>query len=171
MTQDPSTLYKLIVLYILKESRIPLTSSQVGEYVVDKGYTDFFTFQIALSELSESELIIQDQKQNRTYLTLTKDGEDTLELLKYRISTLIKDDIQTYLWQNHSAISNENAIQSKVTEISENVFCAELSAYDGQHEIISLKLNVPSRTIADNICKNWHNKSQDLFIKITQELY
>lgn len=171
MTQDPSTLYKLIILYILKEAKYPLTNSQVSEYVVGKGYTDFLTFQLSISELSETELITADKKQNRTYLSLTEEGLNTLECLKYRISSLIKEDIQTYLWQNQGTLSNDNAIQSKVTELDENRFSVELTASDGQDEIISIKLNVPSKTIADNICNNWNEKNQDLYIKITQELF
>lgn len=171
MTQDPSTLYKLIILFILKEAKYPLSSSQVSEYVVGKGYTDFLTFQLSISELSESALIETDKKQNRTYLSLTDEGANTLECLKYRISSLIKEDIQTYLWQNHRNLSNENAIQAKTVCISDDVYCAELTASDGKDEIISIKLNVPSKAIADNICRNWHEKNQELYIKITQELF
>ena len=47
------TLYKLIILYMLDKVDFPLTNSQISEFVLDKGYTDYFKLQQALSELAE----------------------------------------------------------------------------------------------------------------------
>ena len=43
------TLYKLIILYMLDKVDFPLTNSQISEFVLDKGYTDYFKLQQALS--------------------------------------------------------------------------------------------------------------------------
>ena len=51
------TLYKLIILYMLKKVDFPLTTSQISEFVLDKGYTSYFKLQEALSELAQSGLI------------------------------------------------------------------------------------------------------------------
>lgn len=45
MIADPATLYKLIILYILDHSEFPLTNSQLCEFLLDKGYTTYFTIQ------------------------------------------------------------------------------------------------------------------------------
>ena len=39
------TLYKLIILYMLDKVDFPLTNSQISEFVLDKGYTDYFKLQ------------------------------------------------------------------------------------------------------------------------------
>ena len=44
------TLYKLIILYMLDKVDFPLTNSQISEFVLDKGYTDYFKLQQALSD-------------------------------------------------------------------------------------------------------------------------
>ena len=36
------TLYKLIVLYMLDRVDFPLTTSQISEFILDKGYTTYF---------------------------------------------------------------------------------------------------------------------------------
>ena len=51
------TLYKLIILYMLDKVDFPLTNSQISEFVLDKGYTDYFKLQQALSELADGGLI------------------------------------------------------------------------------------------------------------------
>ena len=50
------TLYKLIILYMLDKVDFPLTNSQISEFVLDKGYTDYFKLQQALSELADGGL-------------------------------------------------------------------------------------------------------------------
>ena len=49
------TLYKLIILYMLDKVDFPLTNSQISEFVLDKGYTDYFKLQQALSERIHSQ--------------------------------------------------------------------------------------------------------------------
>ena len=51
---EPLTLYKLIILYMLKKIDFPLTNSQISEFILDKGYTTYFKLQQAISELIES---------------------------------------------------------------------------------------------------------------------
>ena len=45
---QPLTLYKLIVLYMLDRVDFPLSTSQISEFVLDKGYTTYFKLQQAL---------------------------------------------------------------------------------------------------------------------------
>ncbi len=51
------TLYKLIVLYMLQKVDFPLTTAQISEFILDQGYTTYFTLQEALSEMVDSDLI------------------------------------------------------------------------------------------------------------------
>ena len=60
------TLYKLIVLYMLDKVDFPLTTSQISEFILDKGYTTYFRLQETLSELTDSELLKIETTHNRT---------------------------------------------------------------------------------------------------------
>ena len=51
MTQDPLTLYKLIVLYMLDRVTFPLTKAQVGDFILEREYTNFLTLQQEIAEL------------------------------------------------------------------------------------------------------------------------
>ena len=53
---DSFALYKLIILYMLKKVDFPLTTAQISEFILDKGYTSFFKLQETLSEMLESRL-------------------------------------------------------------------------------------------------------------------
>ena len=58
MAQDPLTLYKLIVLYMLDRVNFPLTKAQVFDYILGKEYTTFMPLQQAISELIDADMLI-----------------------------------------------------------------------------------------------------------------
>ena len=43
MNQEPLTLYKLIVLYLLNKVSFPLTMAQVSDLILEKEYTSYLT--------------------------------------------------------------------------------------------------------------------------------
>ena len=51
------TLYKLIVLYMLDRVDFPLTTSQISEFNMDKGYKTYLRLQSARAELKDSGLL------------------------------------------------------------------------------------------------------------------
>ena len=57
MPQNSFTLYKLIILYMLDSVSFPLTNSQISDFILEKGYTDFLTLQQVFSDLLSSNMI------------------------------------------------------------------------------------------------------------------
>ena len=96
MMQDPLTLYKLIVLYMLDKAAFPLTKTQVSDFVQEKDYTNFFTLQQVFSELIDTELVTAQTVRNRTQLSITEEGRETLRFFGNRISDAIYQDVDNY---------------------------------------------------------------------------
>ena len=63
---EPFTLYKLIILYMLDRVDFPLTNSQISSFLLDRGYTNYFTLQQAFSELEEANLVKPQTIRNTT---------------------------------------------------------------------------------------------------------
>ena len=99
------TLYKLIILYMLNKVDFPLTTSQISEFVLDKGYTSYFKLQEALSELTESELIQTETTHNRTLYHLTGNGAETIHYFSNKISSAIRRDIDEFLKTKAAAMT------------------------------------------------------------------
>ena len=66
------TLYKLIVLYMLDKVDFPLTTSQISEFILDKGYTTYFRLQETLSELTDSELLKIETTHNLSLIHISE---------------------------------------------------------------------------------------------------
>lgn len=45
MNTDSTTLYKLMILYMLSKVNFPLSNVQISTFMLDNEYTSYFTFQ------------------------------------------------------------------------------------------------------------------------------
>ena len=167
---EPFTLYKLIVLYMLHKVDFPLTNSQISEFVLDRGYTTYFTLQSVLSELTQSEMIRQETIRNRSYFTITESGEETLRYFQNRVSLAIRDDIEEYLRENKMKLRDEVSILAdyyKNTADEYSVRCVVKEKYSNP---IELTVTVPDEAQAETICRNWRQKCQGIYEFVMKEL-
>ena len=153
------TLYKLIILYMLDKVDFPLTNSQISEFVLDKGYTDYFKLQQALSELADGGLILKESTHNRTLFHLTEDGKETIHLFQDKISKPIQDDIDHFLQTKQYDLKNAGEEYSVRCQVFEN------------HEpLIDLTLSVPTEKEASAIALNWQKKNQVVYAWLMSQL-
>ena len=148
------TLYKLIILYMLNKVDFPLTTSQISEFVLDKGYTTYFKLQEAISELTQSELIRTETTHNRTLYHLTESGADIDDFLtekQYDLKEEVSVKADYYL--------NTNQEYETRCQIVENGF-----------SLIDLKLTVPTEKEAKAITNHWNLKSQEIYTLLLTNL-
>lgn len=110
MLQDPLTLYKLIVLYMLNRVTFPLTAAQVSDFILGKEYTNFLTLQQVINELTDAGMIATQSIRNRTHLSITPEGKETLNFFENRIGDTIKQEIDTYFRENEFTLRNEVSV-------------------------------------------------------------
>lgn len=171
MLQDPLTLYKLIVLYMLNRVTFPLTTAQVSDFILDKEYTNFLTLQQVLNELTDARMISTRSIRNRTHLGITEDGKETLEFFRNRISDAIKNDIDTYFREHEITLRNEVSVLGDYYKSTSGEYEAHLVAKDRGIRLVDITLSVPSEKMAAAICDNWQNKNQEIYMYLTKELF
>ena len=169
--QDPLTLYKLIILYMLDRVNFPLTKTQVGDFILEKEYTNFLTLQQVISELIEADLILADSIRNRTHLSITKEGQETLSFFENRINDAIKADINTFFKENELELRNEVSVLADYYKSTTGEFEAHLIAKDRNINLVEITLSVPVEETASSICENWQSKNQEIYQYLIQELF
>ena len=85
MLSEPMTLYKLMILYMLRQVNFPLTEDRLSEFFLSREYTTYFTLKQALAELIDAELIRCHQVANTTRYTITPEGADTYQFFGQKI--------------------------------------------------------------------------------------
>lgn len=164
------TLYKLIILYMLDKVDYSLTRSQVFDFMLDKNYTDYFTLQKVMNQLTDDKLIESKFKRNASHLTITEKGKETIELLKNDLSDPIREEIDTYLNDNEVQLRNEVSISADYYKSTAGEYVAELTARERNTDLLSIKISMPTEEAASEICNNWHKKNQDVYAYLMENL-
>ena len=151
--QDPLTLYKLIILYMLQRVDFPLTKAQISDFILEKQYTSFLTIR------------------NRTHLSITKEGRQTLDFFSNEISDTIKEEINTYLKENEMTLRNEVSILADYYKSTSGEFEAHLTAKDKEVTLLDIIISVPVEETAASICDNWQKKNQEIYQYLITELF
>lgn len=168
---DPLTLYKLIVLYMLGRVDFPLTKAQIGDFILGKEYTTFLTLQQAIGELIDAGLVTAQSIRNRTHLSITKDGKETLNFFGNQISDSIKEDINEFFKDNEIELRNEVSILADYYKSTSGEYEAHLIAKDKGINLVDITISVPSEETAASICDNWQRKNQDLYQYLISQLF
>lgn len=171
MTQDPLTLYKLIILYLLDKVDYKLTSAQISSFILEKEYTNYMTLQQVISDLLDAQLIESDTIRNRTYYAITQDGQNTLSYFGNRIGGAIISDINAFLREKNLELKNEASITANYDKSITGGYDAELVAREKNAELVRIKLNVPTEDMAETLCDSWYNKNQQIYQYLMQELF
>lgn len=171
MLQDPLTLYKLIVLYMLNRVTFPLTTAQVSDFILEKEYTNFLTLQQVINELTDAEMISTQSIRNRTHLAITEEGRETLNFFQNRIGEAIKNDINSYFRENEFTLRNEVSVLGDYYKSTSGEYEAHLVAKDRGIKLVDITLSVPSEDMAATICDKWQNKNQEIYMYLTKELF
>ena len=171
MSDNHLTLYKLIILFMLDRVDFPLTTSQLSQFILDKGYTNYFNFQQALSELEDAGFIRSELIRNTTQFHLTDDGKEALDLFDYKISSAIKDDVYAYFEAEKINLRNEVEIFATYYPAKRNEYTVQCTILEHSETLLDIKLNVPTLDQATMICDTWQEKSNTIYDYLVHQLW
>lgn len=168
---DPLTLYKLIILYMLNGVDFPMTKAQIGDFILEKEYTNFITLQQVIGELIDAELVTAQSIRNRTHLSITKEGKETLNFFENQINDSIKADIRNFFENNEIQMRNEVSVLADFYKSTSGEYEAHLTAKEKDVNLVDIKISVPSEETASAICDNWQRKNQEIYQYLISQLF
>lgn len=171
MLQEPLTLYKLILLYLLKRAALPLSRRRVCDFILEKGYTNYFILNQAIGELLEAGMIESQSINERPHLALTQEGAQTLTFFQGEISDITKEEINAYLRENRLELVSEISVTANYDRAATGEFEAHLSAKERGIPLIQITLSVPAEETAASICKNWREKNEEIYQMLVEKLF
>ncbi len=160
---EPLTLYKLIILYMLKKVDFPLTNTQISTFILEQEYTTYFTLQQAISELVEAKLIRMETIRNTSQYYLTEDGEETLGFFENKISKPIQDDIDSYFQENKLELRNEKSIVADYYKNTAGEYSVHCQIKERKCDLVDLTISVPDKEQAIAMCNHWEKNCQEVY--------
>lgn len=170
MFSEPITLYKLMVLYMLKKVNFPLSNAQMSDFFLNKEYTNYFTFQQVLNELLESNLIRVETIRNTSRYEMTKEGDEVLYYFGNKISEAIAEDMDQFLKDNKFKLRNETGIVSDYYKSTDHDYVVHCEVREGKSVLLEVNVTVPGEEQASVMCDNWKNHSQEIYAYIMKNL-
>lgn len=167
---EPFTLYKLIILYMLQKVDFPLTNSQISSFILERGYTSYFTLQAVIAELLESDMVRQETVRNCSYFSLTESGEEALHYFQNRISKPIRDEIDQYLNDNKIQLRDEVSVIADYYKNTADEYSVRCLVKEKYSNPIDLTITVPDEMQAKIVCRNWKQKCQGIYEFVMKEL-
>lgn len=156
---------KLIILYLVKKMDVPLSESEIRQFVLERRYMDFFTVQQYLAELVDASLLEVSRENNATRYTITEDGDATLGYFVHQIPEGVKGEINHFVQENGRRIRMEYSVTATYFPELNNEFLVKCAVYDvnGQ-SLMELSFMVPTREQALKAVRNWKTNVNKLYL-------
>lgn len=164
------TLYKLIILYMLQKVDFPLTNGQISEFILDKGYTNYFTLQQAISEMVDTNLLHEEVIHSRTLYHMTEEGVETISFFKNKISPEIQNDIDAFFHEKKYDLKNEVSVKADYYRNTNHDWSVHCQVMENNAPLIDLTLTVPGEEEAQAIAANWRKKNQEIYALVMAQL-
>lgn len=162
---------KLLLLYILQSLSRPISNTQLTEIVLENNLINYFTLQQYISELDDSEFIHYEEINEKRLLKLTKKGENVLSFFKERISPSKISLLDKYIKEKIELIKKELTIQSDYTLAKNDSFLVDLKAFEDGDPLMELKISVPTKKQASDLCTKWQENPSDIYNKLVNLLF
>ncbi|MCR4955347.1 MAG: DUF4364 family protein [Lachnospiraceae bacterium] len=164
MNTETSTLYKLIILYMLDKSEYPLTNSDISNLILDMEYTNYFTLQQAISDLETSDLIsAESTTSNTTLYRITSGGQTTLNFFEDKISDAIKEDIHRYYVDNEIELKKDTSVTADYYKLTGQQYNVRCQIKDKNMVSFELSFHIQGKEQAEAACKNWKEKNSEVY--------
>ena len=155
---------------MLEKLNFPLTNGQISEFILDKGYTNYFTLQQTLSEMVEANFIREETTHNRTLYHLTDEGNETIQFFKNNISPAIQTDIDTFIAEKRYELRNEVSVKADFYQNKNLEYDVRCQILENGAPLIDLTIAVPTEEQAETVANNWSRKNQEIYAQIMAEL-
>ncbi len=158
---------KLIILYLLNKMSMPLSNSEICQFLLEKDYMDYFSIRQYLTELVEAEYIDVTKEK----YSLTDDGLDVLTYFIGRISDKHKNEINIFVNENRGRIRAEYDVTANYFPEINNDFLVKCGICESDGiSLMEISALVPTREQAQNICYNWKKNVNGIYSAIMSAL-
>ena len=171
MLQEPLTLYKLIVLYMLNRVSFPPHHGSGQRLYSGEGIYQL-PDAAAGHRRAHRRRHDRDSFRGKPHPSGSHKGRQRYpELFENRINSSIRGEIDAYLRENEFTLRNEVSVQGDYYKSTSGEYEAHLIAKDREIKLVEITLSVPSKETAAAICDSWQEKNQQIYKYLVEQLF
>ena len=162
---------KALILYILDKVNKPICNDALLQLVLSINNMNYFYFQQFLLDLLENKYIINyDNEFNENVYELTKEGKETLELVKDIIPGITKFRVDNEFKDNLEEIENSLSITADFIPHSETDYSVKCKIVENNRTLFEITTFAGSREQAKKIADNWKENATSIYPNLLEDL-
>ncbi len=157
---------KIILLFIFEKMEIPLSENTLSEIIMSNpDLMSYMDYREALGKIVDVKFVVAKTVSGDLMYQLTKDGRDCLSHFWTKIPASIRESIIKYTDENKLRMkrSQEYRIDYFKNSDGTQTVVFMIKDYTGPHNLMELKLRVPSRADAMRAAARWKDKAPEVF--------
>lgn len=164
------SLNKLMILFMIHKADMPLSNTQLSDFLLENNYTNYFSLQTYINELVDTNLISTSKITSHTLYDLTDIGSETLSFFTDRIPEGLKKNILLYLQENNYNIRSKFEIIATYNSIVTGIFLVNCVAKENGHILVELNIQTSDEKEAITMCETWKSNSHIIYKQLLTTL-
>jgi DNA-binding PadR family transcriptional regulator len=168
---------KLLLLFLIDLMELPMSRSQITEFIIQKDLMNHFTLEQNLADMVERKFLDTShentQDENTTRYALTEEGLTNLKLLEAQIPKPVRNIISQYVEENRGKIRKGYEKTAHYFPNAENdEYIVKCGVYDDKRGSMLMEIQVPviTREQAKYIQSKWNENYNSLYQRILATL-
>lgn len=168
---SPLAVYKLIILYLLDKTGTEIAMDRISSFLLEKGYVNFVSLMETYAQIEESGLVRSRVSGDRCFYAITEEGRQTLRLLGGQLGREIRRQADDFLVSEGAALRNEQAVRADCVPAEGGMYNVILRVTEGDTSVMEIRLQVPDKALAEEICRKWPEKNEQIYNSLIENLF
>ena len=168
---SPLAVYKLIILYLLDKTDGEIAMDRLSSFLLERGYVNFVSLMETYAQIEESGLVRSRVSGDRCFYAITAEGRQILKLLGRQLSRDIKDQADEFLASEGAVLRNEQAVRADCIPAEGGMYNVVLRVTEGTASVMEIRLQVPDKALAEEICRKWPEKNEQIYNSLIENLF
>ena len=159
-----TTILKLILLYVLDQMEIPVTSETLNEMCCSQNnWLSYMTLTEILPELVDARFIVSCTNGGVDYYKITQEGRDCLNYFFMKIPSSIRKEIGAFIKKNRQSFKRKQEYFRDYYKNRDGTYTVNLKIIDPTSTKLEMKINVANRAEAITVFKKWNDSDSDVY--------
>lgn len=159
---------RLIVLFVLKESKVHLSAEQISKLCSEFDDITYIDICMFIDSLKNSGYIMETYENSKTFFCLTESGLEILNELIELIPGISLLNMKNVLKEKMDDYKQDYEVDTIILPIKKDEYKVSCFIKDGNDELINLTIFAGDKENAKRISNNWKENADELYGKIIE---
>lgn len=161
---------KLLMLYIIKRFRTPVSREQVFTAMAEADDTGFFEMSELMAQLEQEQYVVAVPARDQHLLYLTQKGEELVLAFERELPRSVRDEMIGYTDEHREEIRRANCVYCDALPKPDGSWVVKLALLEREGTVFEMDLRVPDAKTANRARENWVGSADSIYIDILTRL-